>query len=268
LVDPYLPMLAMLAVAVLSAGAALACDGLADGPAGVVVAVPDGNTVKLDSGIVVKLIGTRAPAPAGSRPGAIAEPLAALAQQALSALVIGKSVRLGLDAEETDRYGRMQAEVFLDGPAGTWVEAALLRQGMARVEILPKNGRCLTELLAAEAVGRANGLGIWADPYYSVRDAGDVVALAGDLGRYALVEGEVIGTGEFRGRIYLDFGHMWKDDFTATVDGAARARFAAAGIDPLALKGKRVRIRGWLQSRDGPLIELGSPEQIEVLSRQ
>jgi hypothetical protein len=71
-----------------------------------------------------------------------------------------------------------------------------------------------------------------------------------------------------RGRLYLDFGRVWKNDVTATIEGKAKALFAAAGIDPLALKGRRVRIRGWLTSRDGPVVALGSPEQIEVLDRQ
>ena len=59
--DPYLSMLAALAATLLGANGVMACDGLTDGPTGTVAAVLDGNSVKLDSGIVVKLIGTRAP---------------------------------------------------------------------------------------------------------------------------------------------------------------------------------------------------------------
>jgi endonuclease YncB( thermonuclease family) len=265
LADPHLSMLAALAATVLSAGGVMACDGLTDGPTGTVQAVLDGNSVKLDSGIVVKLIGTQAPSPAGKRTGSTAEPLAAAAKAALAGLVQGKPVRLELDAEETDRYGRMEAELFLDDAASTWVEAALVGAGMARVEIGPRNRRCLAELLPDEAQARANGLGIWADPYYSVRNAAEPATLDGRVGHYELIEGEIVGTGEARGRDYLDFGQVWKTDLTATVEGKARTLFATAGIDPLTLKGKRVRIRGWLQSRDGPLIDLGAPEQIEVL---
>lgn len=253
---------------ILSPNAGFGCDGLADGPTGTVTAVHDGNTIELDSGIVVRLAGTHAPMPAGARPGAAAEPLAEAARAALSAMLMGKTVALGLDAEETDRYGRMRAEVFIGDVSGIWVEAALAEQGLARVEVLPGSTACTADLLAAEALARANGLGIWADPYYSVHDAADPAALAAAVGRYVLIEGAIVGTGETRNRVYLDFGRVWKDDVTATIEGKARALFAAANIDPLALKGKRVRIRGWLQSRDGPLIELGSPAQIEVLGLQ
>src|SRR6185437_14905023 len=208
------PLLAAILAQWAGSSSVCACDGLADGPSGIVVAVPDGNTVKLDSGLAVRLIGTRAPMPAGSRPGAQAEPLAAEARAGLAALVLGKTVRLGLDAEESDRYGNMEAELFLAGPAGTWVEPA------------PVNRRCIDELLAAEAPARAAGLGIWADPYYSVRNANDPESLAELAGRYELAEGKVVSVGATPKRDYLDFGRVWKDDVTATIGAKALRLFS------------------------------------------
>ena len=40
---------------------AMGCDGLVDGPKGTVMSVTDGDTVVLDTGVVVRLIGTQAP---------------------------------------------------------------------------------------------------------------------------------------------------------------------------------------------------------------
>jgi len=259
------PLLAAILAQWAGSSSVCACDGLADGPSGIVVAVPDGNTVKLDSGLAVRLIGTRAPMPAGSRPGAQAEPLAAEARAGLAALVLGKTVRLGLDAEESDRYGNMEAELFLAGPAGTWVEPALLAAGLARVEPSPVNRRCIDELLAAEAPARAAGLGIWADPYYSVRNANDPESLAALAGRYELAEGKVVSVGATPKRDYLDFGRVWKDDVTATIGAKALRLFSASSIDPLSFRGKRVRVRGWVEDHDGPSIEVESPAQVEVV---
>ena len=261
----YFRGLAIFATTALLSAAAYGCDGLSEGPPGTVTRVMDGNTLLLDSGILVRLIGAHAPDAAGKRPGTVAEPLAAEAKVALEKLVLNQPVRLELDSEETDRYGHMEAQVFLDTPNGTWVQQAMVTEGMARVYGLPKTRQCLAELLTAEAGARANGVGIWADPYYSVRDAADPAQLLDRVGHYELVEGEIVSTGEARDRIYLDFGRTWKQDVTATIEGKAKSLFVAAGIDPLALKGKRVRLRGWLESRDGPLIELSLPEQIEVL---
>jgi endonuclease YncB( thermonuclease family) len=250
------------------AGCALGCDGLADGPTGTVVAVPDGNSLKLDSGPVVRLIGTRAPMPAGRRAAATAEPLADEARTGLSALVLHKAVRLGLDDEETDRYGNMEAELFFTGTPGDWVEQALLARGLARVEPSAINRRCIGELLAAEAPARNAGLGIWADPHYSVRDANDPASLAGLVGRYELAEGEVVSVGTTPRRDYLDFGRIWKNDVTATIGAKALQLFSAAGIDPASLKGKHIRVRGWIEDHDGPSIDIESPAQIEVMGAQ
>jgi micrococcal nuclease len=41
--------------------------------------------------------------------------------------------------------------------------------------------------------------------------------------------------------------------------------FTAAGIDLKALAGKRLRVRGWVMWRNGPMIEATHPEQIELL---
>ncbi|HTJ58272.1 MAG TPA: thermonuclease family protein [Devosiaceae bacterium] len=264
MLDVRLGYAALVALALLPCAGARACSGLADGPAGVVTEVLDGNTVKLDSGILVRLIGAQAPLSAGRRPGSRAQPLAAEAKAALEQLVLGKPVRLGLDSEELDRYGHMQAQLFVDD-SNAWIEQEMLARGMARVVVAPQNRACIAELIAAENGARSNRLGIWADPDYSVFDAADPAALEGRAGQYEIIEGDVVGTGEARGRVYIDFGRVWKDDVTATIDQKARALFVAAGIDPLSLKGKRVRVRGWLANAQGPLVELDVPEQLEVL---
>jgi hypothetical protein len=67
------------------------------------------------------------------------------------------------------------------------------------------------------------------------------------------------------GRTYLNFGADWKRDFTATVPpGLMRAKPEAQKLLQ-ALEGRSVRVRGWIERRNGPLIELSSLDEIEVL---
>jgi hypothetical protein len=68
-----------------------------------------------------------------------------------------------------------------------------------------------------------------------------------------------------RGRAYLNFGADWKQDFTVTLAPAVRRLFEAEGHDPRAYEGRRIRVRGWLKSFNGPMIEATHPEQIELL---
>ena len=246
---------------------ARACDDLRAAPGGTVVQVADGDTVVLDSGLVVRLIGTQAPKLPLGRDGFESWPKAEEAKAALSAMVLNKQVRLGYGGEEIDRYERALAHVFVTAPGGeTWVQEQMVASGMARVYSFADNRKCLDQLYAAEGRARVAGLGIWSDPYYSVRAADKPADLLERAGHYELVEGRVLLADQSGGRVYLNFGRFWKEDFTAVIEAPALRLFAGAGMDPLVLEGALVRIRGWVDDRDGPRIEVTHPEQIEVLA--
>ena len=85
------------------------------------------------------------------------------------------------------------------------------------------------------------------------------------LNSFQLVEGRVLDAARVRTRAHLNFGPDWRTDFTVTLDARARRLFRDAGFDPLALEGRRVRVRGWLREFNGLLIDSTHPEQIEVL---
>jgi micrococcal nuclease len=267
LFNTSLVRLATLAALSAVSTAALACADLRMAPGGLVVQVTDGDTVVLDSGLVVRLIGTQAPKLSLGREDFEDWPLAPEAKVALEALALNRNVQLGYGGEEIDRYERALAHVFIetaDGPI--WAQQAMVAQGLARVYSFPDNRKCLDLLFAAEGRARLSGLGIWRDPYYSVRAAnapGDLLARAG---HYELVEGRILLAEQSGGRVYLNFGRFWKEDFTAVIEAPALRLFAAAGIDPLVLDGALVRVRGWVDDRDGPRIEVTHPEQIEVLA--
>ena len=247
--------------------AALACEQLRMEPGGIVTAVTDGDTVILDDGRVIRMIGTQAPKLPLDRPDFPTWPLAPQAKEALEAIALNHPVRLGFGGETVDRYGRVLAHVFVTTPEGEiWAQQAMVARGLARVYSFPDNRACLDLLFAAEGRARLAGLGIWADPYYSTRAAnapGDLLARAG---HYELVEGRVLLAEQSGGRVYLNFGRFWKEDFTAVIDAPALRLFAEAGMDPLVLENALVRIRGWVDDRDGPRIEVTHPEQIEVLA--
>ena len=249
--------------------AGLACEQLDMAPGGVVTAVTDGDTVILDDGRVVRMIGTQAPKLPLDRPDFAAWPLAPEARDALARLALDRPVQLGFGGERVDRYGRVLAHVFVqtaDGPV--WAQQAMVAEGLARVYSFPDNRACLDLLMAAEGRARLGGLGIWSDPYYSVRAADAPGILLARAGHYELVEGRVLLADRNGGRVYLNFGRFWKEDFTAVIEAPALRLFAGAGLDPLELGNALVRIRGWVDDRDGPRIEITHPEQIEVLARQ
>lgn len=262
----YLSTLTAVALATALPLQALACEALRGGPQGRVVEVTDGGTVVLANGDRVRLIGMQAPKLPLGRDGFETWPLAAEAKSALEEMALGADVHLRFGGEQVDRHGRVLAHMFVQGNVEVWTQHAMVQAGFARVYSFADNRFCLDELLQAEARARIERRGIWADPYYQIRYADQPERILERVDHYELVEGRVLAAERSGSRVYLNFGRRWKEDFTVVIDRSGQKAFSAAGIDPLDYDGALVRVRGWIDDRDGPRIEVSHPEQIEVLA--
>jgi len=209
----------------------------------------------------VRLVGIQAPKLPLGRRNFHKWPLADQARSVLEELTRGRTVSLHYGGRRVDRHGRQLAHLSLGN--GRWVQRFLLSQGLARVYSFPDNRALVAEMLAAERTARAAGRGIWSDGFYAIRGP---FGLERDLGTFQLVEGRVVAAARVRGTTYLNFGADWRTDFTIVVRRQDRTAFDDAGIDLLALEGQSVRVRGWLDKRNGPMITATHPEQLEVLA--
>lgn len=232
---------------------------------GVVSAVIDGDTVVLESGAEVRLVGIQAPKLALGRAGFRNWPLAAAARKALESLVLGAPVELVYGGRRVDRHRRLLAHLERKATAGhaaLWVQGEMLRTGLARVYTFPDNRARAERMLALERAARAARRGIWRLRYYRILDPEEARR---HIGSFRLVEGRVLDAAIVRGKGYLNFGPDWRTDFTVSIARKHRRRFRRAGIDIEALAGRRVRVRGWLAWQNGPMIEATHPEQLEAI---
>jgi hypothetical protein len=171
-----------------------------------------------------------------------------------------------IGAAETDRYGRLVAHIFVsEGGNERWLQADLVRAGLAQVSSRVGDAVCARTLFGMEQAARDAKLGLWADPYYVVNKAEEPAEVLKARGRLALVEGKVLSVRESGGTIYVNFGRRWTEDFTVTIAKRNERTFTAAGLEPKKLAGRRVRIRGWVEERGGPWVDAARPEQIEVV---
>lgn len=250
-------------VAVLITLPAAAAD-LIRGETGQVGAVIDGDTVVLRSPIAnareIRLVGIQAPKLPLGRSNFKAWPLADKAKTALEELVRGRLVTLSYGGRRVDRHGRLLAHLHRDD--GVWIQGEMLKRGLARVYTFADNRAIIPELLAQERAARKTRRGIWRHPYYQIRDQAQAER---HLHRFELVEGKVLDVAVVRGRAYLNFGDNWRTDFTVTIQPKSLRSFKREQVDIAKLKGQRIRVRGWLRSFNGPMIEATHPEQIEVL---
>lgn len=213
---------------------------------GVVTAVRDGRTLMLADGREVRLAGIEAPVDGA----------------ALRALVTGRSVRL--ERVGDDRYGRTVAFATA-GESLELLQVALIKAGQARVATRVGSKTCAEFLFRAEQVARANRVGLWADPNFAPLSSQNLTKLAAELGQFALVEGQVLSVRESGATIYVNFGRRWTRDFAVTIPKREARNFAAAGVEPKMLERRRIRVRGIVERRRGPIIDVTVPEQIELI---
>jgi micrococcal nuclease len=129
---------------------------------GLVERVVDGDTITVRLGErveKVRYIGMNTPELA--RPGRAEQAGARQAHAVNRRLVAGKRVRLELDVQARDRYGRLLAYVWV---GDTMVNAELLRLGMAQVMTVPPNVRHQAVFLKLERAAREAGRGLWRQP--------------------------------------------------------------------------------------------------------
>jgi endonuclease YncB( thermonuclease family) len=217
---------------------------------GRVAAVIDARSFRLEDGREVLLAGI--------------EPVATDRTAALSAIIAGHDVTLHGEDDMPDRYGRQPAMVFLSG-SDEPVQAQLLALGEALVSGSVADKDCASTLSTAEAAGRQAKRGTWADPaaIKNAESPGDILA---GIGRFTVVEGKVLSVRQSGATTYLNFGRNWTRGFAVTISRRMIAALGAAGVVPKSLENRRIRVRGWIESRQGPRIDVLRVGQIEMLS--
>jgi len=230
---------------------------------GQVAKVLDGRSFVLSDGREVRLAAIEVPpAPEPGDTGRFAAAGTA-AKAALESILSGETVELRRPAPALDRYGRTLAYVELAG-SGRAVIYEILASGYALVAAYVGNAACAAELLSRERAARSAKLGLWADPGYVVLAAGNGAELLAERGRFTVVEGKVFSVRESGGTIYLNFGRRWSEALTVTISKRHERIFSGAGLGLKRLENRIVRVRGWIDERNGPRIEASHPEQIEI----
>jgi hypothetical protein len=80
-----------------------------------------------------------------------------------------------------------------------------------------------------------------------------------------VIEGKVLSVRQAGATTYLNFGRNWTQDFAVTISRRIIPAFEAAGIVLKSFENRRIRVRGWIENRGGPRIEVLRVGQIEVV---
>lgn len=167
-----------------------------------------------------------------------------------------------------DRWGRLAALLSV-GAADNCLDLQewLLARGLARLRPDATPGPAPTQLqawrIAERAAERAKS-GLWSDVAFASLSASRPADILRHEGRYVIVEGVPASINELAGQTYLNFGSVWSEDMTVSASTRIWRILTGSGMTAAALKSGVIRVRGIVESRGGPLIELASPADLEV----
>lgn len=228
-----------------------------------VVSIIDGDTLMLENGLEVRLVGLQAPKIALGRKNFKEWPLGYEAKEVLSAIALGKVVTLYFGGREMDRYGRTLAHLFLED--GTWVQGEMLKNGMARVYSFEDNRSVVSQMLEEEKEAFNARRGIWSLEYYALRPQETSGKFTDS---FQIITGTVKEVATVRNNTYLNFGDDYRKDFTIVVPNRVKRMFDELDINLSDLQGKNIFVRGWLKYYNGPSIDLTHPEQLVIDERE
>ena len=121
-----------------------------------VTKVYDGDTIQIEDGTRIRLIGIDAPEI--NSPYGRAEPFGYESKRYLTHMLLDEKVKISVGPEPFDKYGRTLAYVYLTD--GTLVNARIVKDGWARV-YRRFDFKYKDLFLSYEKEARAKGIGMW-----------------------------------------------------------------------------------------------------------
>lgn len=194
----------------------------------------DGDTVILENGEKVRLLGINAPEKEfEQRP---AQPYSLEALLALREMVEDTTVRMVAGKQHTDSYGRTLG--YLESNNGIDVQHALVLKGYAFVVAFPPDIDRVERYLAAERIARGEKRGIWNDDVFEVIELDRNVGIESGFGLFV---GKVLSVNRSRKNVRLEFGN----GLITTIRHDDWNQFWQD--DPESLLDRRVELRGWVR---------------------
>lgn len=235
-----------------------------------VAQVIDGHTVRLDDASEVRLIGALAPETPRWWKGKGAWPPADFTRKELEKLIGSHKVEIrfaGVE-EQRDRHDRYLAQLFVRrGDERIWVQGHMIREGLSQAYSLKGHRACARALQEEEFSARNSHRGLWHKDRFKVLQTKITGDISKRQGSFQIVEGTVHTVGKKTKWTFLNFSADWRNDFTVAVRAGDRRKFAGSDVDLAMLEGKMIRVRGWVERWNGPLIKVTHPEQIEILDQ-
>jgi micrococcal nuclease len=207
-----------------------------------VIHVYDGDTVKLEDGRRLRIIGINTPE-TGHHDQAT-QPYASEAKALLQMLLDTHNRTLHLQAgkQQRDHYGRLLAHAFLEG--GDNIAVRLLLQGLATTLVVPPNTWGQSCYQQQEDMARVDARGLWGLDTYRAQEGR---SLPLDSRGFRIIRGTVEEVRQSRHQVWLDL----QGPLAIHISRKDLVNFEPGYLETLA--GSRVEARGWIKAGQGGL---------------
>ncbi len=195
----------------------------------------DGDTILLKNGKKIRFLGVNTPEVEGRNKSAQAG--GEEAKQWLVAKLKNKKVRLEMDVEKKDKYGRVLAHVFTEDKQHLNLE--LIKLGLGNLNIYPPSLKYLDAMLNAAKKAESSQLGIWARKEYKLKKIRDITKA--NYKGWQRVVGIIKNIRHTRKNSYLNFS----DGFSVRIAKNSFKYFPALEK----YVGQRVEVNGWINKR-------------------
>ncbi|UTW55395.1 thermonuclease family protein [Kordiimonas sp. SCSIO 12610] len=194
-------------------------------------------------------------------------PHATVSREYLNELLQGQNLKLYCDKRARDHRSVVRAHVLREDKV--WVQYEMVKSGHAILYPHPSSAFIDTPEYQAiqktERVARENRLGLWKLDAYQTINAENIKLLSNRTGQFLFVRGSVSSAAKVRKTIYLNFGDNWRRDFTVEIDEKTLKLFEKTNINPLTLENTIIEVRGWVDYKGGPRLELLSPAHLTIV---
>jgi micrococcal nuclease len=233
-----------------------------DGETKVVTKIVDGDTVIIEGGDSVRLLGMDT--------DERGYPCYSEASKRLEGLILGKEVYLEHEGEDKDQYGRLLRYIFLDDEN---INLIMVKEGLAVARFDADNTRYKDDFVSAEKYAMENGIGCkWRGSSQTASlpegtNGSEEICSAKDyVGQVTTLSGKVTDTTKSKtNTVFLNFGGLYPNHcFTAVIFSSDLGKFPE---NPQTYyKGKNVMVSGKIQLYEGkPEIVLEEASQIEII---
>lgn len=225
---------------------------------GVVTEIIKPDTLRLANGKIFKIDNIRVPLQLD--PNAISFLKENVLNKKVGFYIVGEDVD-----DRSDRFGHILAHVVTED--GEWIQALMVSRGLAWAHGSKTSRDLFIPLLKYEDLARSQEIGLWKLAAFDLRT--NETIHKNTYNSYQIYEGIIQAVSAQGKYAFYNFDKDPKTDFTITVniDNVAPFRLSTGthSYMPTEFVGRRVRIRGWVEENNGPMIELQFQEQLEFL---